>query len=76
MSTTEAVRGAHLEVWEMTPREYQESKAMRAAGVPILNAADGREHERIVRERHESGEEVPERVLYHYRYYHWLDEDE
>jgi hypothetical protein len=50
--------------WMMTQREYQESKAMvYGGGVPILNAADGREHRRIVQEALECGEVVPERVL-------------
>jgi hypothetical protein len=52
--------------WAMTQRAYQEWKAVRAAGVPILDAADVREHERLVREAVERGEDVPAHVLADY----------
>ncbi|MGD9099790.1 MAG: DUF2958 domain-containing protein [Anaerolineae bacterium] len=52
--------------WTLTRLRYQESKALTAGGVPILNAADGREHERLVREAVERGEDVPDHVLTDY----------
>ena len=63
-----------MEPWEMTPLQYQEDKALRAAGIPILNAADAREHERIVRNRHEAGEHVPKEILERYKHSPWLKE--
>jgi len=60
-------QGEIVPPWMMTRREYQESKAMLyGGGVPILNAADGREHERMVREALGRGEPVPGRVLVMY----------
>jgi hypothetical protein len=49
--------------WTLTRRQYQESKALTAAGVPILDVADAREHQRLVREAVERGEDVPDHVL-------------
>lgn len=59
------------EIWRVTRRQYQESKAKRAAGVPILNARDGRDHEAAVREAVAQGRDVPQNVLLDYKYYPW-----
>ncbi|MBU1747316.1 MAG: hypothetical protein KKA73_06475, partial [Chloroflexi bacterium] len=49
--------------WTMTQRAYQESKAQRVAGVPIMNARDGRDHEASVRQAVAQGLPVPAYVL-------------
>ena len=53
-----------IQPWRMTRLAYQTMKAKVrvAGGVPILDAADGREHKRLVQEALERGEAVPERV--------------
>lgn len=50
--------------WRMTRLAYQTMKAKVrvAGGVPILDAADGREHKRLVQEALERVENIPERV--------------
>jgi hypothetical protein len=53
--------------WKLTKREYQESKAMTVAGgVPILNAADAKEHCRIVEEALACGCPISTHVLKDY----------
>ena len=48
----------------MTTLEYQESKAIRVAGgIPILNARDRREHEKLVVKALDEGKEVAPRTL-------------
>ena len=53
-------------LWAMSRRAYQESRALRAGGVPILNARDGREHESAVRQAVAEGLPVPAHVLAEY----------
>jgi hypothetical protein len=57
-----------IQPWRMTRLAYQTMKAKIrvAGGVPILDAADGREHKRLVQEALERGEDVPERVREEY----------
>jgi hypothetical protein len=53
--------------WLLTRRQYQGREAETfAGGVPILDADDAREHERIVREALERGCPVPDHVLADY----------
>ena len=55
--------------WQMTRLTYQKYKAKRIAdGVPILNGADGEEHEQLVRVALERGEFIPTEVLADYPY--------
>ena len=54
------------EPWQMTRLAFQESRALRVAGVPILNAADGRTHEAAVRQAAAQGLPVPPHVLAYY----------
>jgi hypothetical protein len=66
--------------WQMTRRQYQESKAVRVAGgVPILNVADADEHRRLVEEALERGEIIPTHVFEDYprlwRPWTWTLED-
>ena len=57
-----------IEPWRMRRLGYQtiKAKARVAGGAPILDAADGREHKRLVQEALARGEDVPERVLQDY----------
>lgn len=59
-------KAAALPIWAMRRREYQESRAQRAGGVPILNAQDGRDHEEAVKKAVAAGRPVPDRVLMDY----------
>lgn len=52
--------------WTMSRLAYQESRALCAGGVPILNARDGREHEAAVRQAAAEGLPVPAHVLAEY----------
>ena len=53
--------------WQMTRLAYQEYKALRVGGgVPILNGADGEEHERLVRAALARGEIIQDEVLMNY----------
>jgi hypothetical protein len=53
--------------WKMTRLAYQEYKALRVGdGVPILNGADGEEHERLVRAALARCEIIPDEVLMEY----------
>jgi hypothetical protein len=54
-----------IEAWRMSRLAYQKKKAKIrvAGGVPVLDAADGREHKRLVQEALARGEDVPEKVL-------------
>ena len=53
--------------WQMTRLAYQEYKALRVGdGVPILNGADGEEHERLVRAALARGEIIQDEVLMDY----------
>ena len=58
----------NIEPWRMTRLAYQKMKAKVrvAGGVPVLDAADGGEHKRLVREALERGAEVPDKVLEDY----------
>ena len=57
-----------IEPWRMTRLAYQKMKAKVrvAGGVPVLNAADGQEHKRLVQEALERGDEVPDKVMEDY----------
>jgi len=57
-----------IQPWRMTRLAYQKmnAKVRVAGGVPILDAADGREHKRLVQEALERGEDVPKRVREEY----------
>jgi len=57
-----------IAAWRMRRLAYQtiKAKARVAGGVPILDAADGHEHKRLVQEALARGEDVPERVLQDY----------
>ena len=57
-----------IEPWQMTRLAYQKMKAKIrvAGGVPVLDAADGQEHKRLVQEALERGDEVPDKVLEDY----------
>ncbi len=57
-----------IAAWRMRRLAYQtiKAKARVAGGVPILDAADGCEHKRLVQEALASGENVPGRVLQDY----------
>ena len=50
----------------MSRLTYQESRALCAGGVPILNAKDGRDHEAAVRQAAAEGLPVPHHVLAEY----------
>jgi hypothetical protein len=50
----------------MSRLAYQESRALCAGGVPILNAKDGRDHEAAVRQAAAEGLPVPPHVLAEY----------
>ena len=54
-----------IEAWRMSRLAYQtmQAKIRVAGGVPILDAADGSEHKRLVQEALARGENVPEKVL-------------
>jgi hypothetical protein len=52
--------------WAMSRLAYQESRALCAGGVPILNAKDGRDHEAAVRQAITEGLPVPAHVLVEY----------
>jgi hypothetical protein len=52
--------------WTMSRLSYQESRALCAGGVPILNAKDGRDHEAAVRQAAAEGLPVPPHVLAEY----------
>ena len=54
-----------IEPWQMRRLAYQKikAKARVAGGVPVLDAADGSEHKRLVQEALERGDEVPDKVL-------------
>jgi hypothetical protein len=54
------------EPWQMTRLAYQESRALCAGGVPILNARDGQEHEVSVRQAAAEGLPGPAHVLAEY----------
>ena len=54
------------EPWRLTRLAYQESKALAAGGVPILNGADGEAHKEIVRQALADGKDVPAEVLADY----------
>jgi len=58
----------NIEPWRMTRLAYQKMKAKArvAGGVPVLDAADGGEHKRLVQEALERGDEVPDKVLEDY----------
>ena len=57
-----------IEAWRMSRLAYQtmQAKIRVAGGVPILDAADGREHKRLVQEALARGENVLEKVLEDY----------
>ena len=57
-----------IAAWRIRRLAYQtvKAKARVAGGVPILDAADGREHKRLVQDALARGEDVPERVLQDY----------
>jgi len=59
---------SEIEACRMRRLAYQtiKAKARVAGGVPILDAADGREHKRLVQEALARGEDVLERVLQDY----------
>jgi hypothetical protein len=60
-------RPGAAEPWQLTRLAYQTHKAERVVGgVPILNGADGEEHERLVCAAAARGEAVPARVLADY----------
>lgn len=63
--TTAAAPTSEIEPWRMSRRDYQEWKATQsyAGGVPVLNARDGEEHERLVRQAFAEGKPVPQSVL-------------
>ena len=58
----------NIEPWQMRRLAYQKikAKARVAGGVPVLDAADGKEHKRLVQEALERGDEVPDKVLEDY----------
>lgn len=61
------------DVWTMTPLEYQQMKAIEKTGSSmVLDAKDRHNHEAIVKQAIEDGENVPQRVLDHYP---WLVEE-
>ena len=64
----EVCREDETKPWRMTRLAYQKMKAKVrvAGGVPVLNAADGQEHKRLVQEALERGDEVPDKVLEDY----------
>lgn len=61
------------DAWTMTPLEYQQVKAIEKTGSSmVLDAQDRRNHEAIVKQAIEDGQQVPQRVLDHYP---WLMEE-
>ncbi|MFC2036995.1 hypothetical protein ACFLYD_03350 [Chloroflexota bacterium] len=58
--------GTDAPPWTMSRLAYQESRALCVAGVPILNAKDGRDHEAAVRQATAEGLPVPPHVLAEY----------
>jgi len=68
MADASQPKDSEIAAWRMRRLAYQtiKAKARVAGGVPILDAADGREHKRLVQEALARGEDVPERVLQDY----------
>jgi|GEM_PF-688594 len=54
------------EPWEISRTSYMMSKASFAGGMPIMNAADGEEHKRLVQEALSAGKPVPAYVMEDY----------
>jgi len=54
------------EPWEISRTGYMMGKATFAGGMPIMNAADGEEHKRLVIEALRAGKDVPANVLEDY----------
>ena len=64
MADAPQLEDGEIEAWRMSRLAYQtmQAKIRVAGGVPILDAADGCEHKRLVQEALARGEDVPERV--------------
>jgi hypothetical protein len=64
--STPAHAGTDAPPWTMSRLAYQESRALCAGGVPILNGKDGRKHAAAVRQAVAEGLTVPADVLAEY----------